>query len=216
LQSPACGTAAVATAEASARGQISVHQLVDHRLIACRRAVGDQRTIANLTTNFWFGHQGYEYLDLGRFWQIYLFIGLLLWMLLVLRGLWPLVRRRDTSRSLLFLVILSTVSIGLLFGAGLFWGEHTHISIMEYWRWWVVHLWVEGGPRFATAIVSRWSAWNGAGGAATTGIGDIIFLGGGVREHFITLLEGTLDCVGRARQRIFGARWPDGGGTRGL
>ena len=27
--------------------------------------------------NFWFGHQGYEYVDLGRFWQIFLFVGLL-------------------------------------------------------------------------------------------------------------------------------------------
>jgi nitric oxide reductase large subunit len=33
------------------------------------------------TANFWFGHQGYEYLDLGRFWQFYLFVGLLLWTL---------------------------------------------------------------------------------------------------------------------------------------
>jgi nitric oxide reductase subunit B len=37
--------------------------------------------------NFWFGHQGYEYIDLGRFWQIYLFIGLLLWVVLLLRAL---------------------------------------------------------------------------------------------------------------------------------
>ena len=26
----------------------------------------------DLTTNFFFGHQGYEYMDLGRFWQIFL------------------------------------------------------------------------------------------------------------------------------------------------
>ena len=25
---------------------------------------------------FWFGTQGYEYVDLGRFWQIVLFVGL--------------------------------------------------------------------------------------------------------------------------------------------
>lgn len=29
-------------------------------------------------SNFWIGHQGYEYLDLGRMWQILLFVGLLL------------------------------------------------------------------------------------------------------------------------------------------
>ena len=110
--------------------------------------------IDDLTINFWFGHQGYEYVDLGRFWQIYLFIGLLLWVALVLRAIWPVLKQRGNN-SLVFLVTLSTLSIGLLYGAGLLWGQHTHISIMEYWRWWVVHLWVEGVFEvFATAIIS--------------------------------------------------------------
>jgi nitric oxide reductase subunit B len=54
------------------------------------------RLIADATQNFWFGHQGYEFLDLGRFWQIYLFIGLLLWVVLVLRGMWPALKRPET------------------------------------------------------------------------------------------------------------------------
>ena len=29
------------------------------------------------TVSFYFGHQGYEYVDLGRVWQIALFVGLL-------------------------------------------------------------------------------------------------------------------------------------------
>src|SRR5690606_32839559 len=40
-----------------------------------------------LDINFWFGHQGYEYVDLGRFWQIFLFIGLMLWLVLMGRAL---------------------------------------------------------------------------------------------------------------------------------
>jgi nitric oxide reductase subunit B len=145
--------------------------------------------IANFKTNFWFGHQGYEYLDLGRFWQIYLFIGLLLWVLLVLRALWPLLKRRDQSRSLLFLVVIATVSIGLLFGAGLMWGQHTHISVMEYWRWWVVHLWVEGVFEvFATAVVATLFVRMGLvrQSVATTSVlfATIIFLGGGVLGTF--------------------------------
>ena len=122
--------------------------------------------------NFWFGHQGYEYLDLGRFWQIYLFVGLLLWTALVLRGVWPALRQQKDGRSLVFLVVIATVSIGLLFGAGLLYGQHTHISIMEYWRWWVVHLWVEGiFEVFATAIVVRAVRQDGAG--AGFGGGDV-------------------------------------------
>jgi nitric oxide reductase subunit B len=145
--------------------------------------------VANLRTNFWFGHQGYEYLDLGRFWQIYLFIGLLLWMFLLLRALWPLVRRKEQSRSLVFLVIIATLAIGLLFGAGLMWGQHTHISIMEYWRWWVVHLWVEGVFEvFATAIVATLMVRMGLvrQSVATTSVllTTIIFLGGGVLGTF--------------------------------
>ena len=40
------------------------------------------------TFNFWFGHQGFEYLDLGRGWQIFLLVGLVLWLGLMVRGLW--------------------------------------------------------------------------------------------------------------------------------
>jgi nitric oxide reductase subunit B len=146
------------------------------------------RVITDLTQNFWFGHQGYEYLDLGRFWQIYLFIGLLLWVLLVLRALWPSFKVKE-NRSLLYLVVIATVSIGLLFGAGLAYGQHTHISIMEYWRWWVVHLWVEGVFEvFATAVVSALFVYMGLVrvSVATTSVllATIIFLGGGVLGTF--------------------------------
>ena len=110
--------------------------------------------IENLNVNFWFGHQGYEYVDLGRFWQIYLFVGLLLWAFLLLRALLPAFRDKGL-RSLVSLVVLATLSIGLLYAAGFMWGKNTNIAIMEYWRWWVVHLWVEGlFEVFATAIIS--------------------------------------------------------------
>ncbi len=146
------------------------------------------RFIPDLKLNFWFGDQGYEYLDLGRFWQAYLFVGLLLWVGLVLRAMWPALQAKET-KSLLFLVVLSTVSIGLLFGAGLMYGQHTHISIMEYWRWWVVHLWVEGVFEvFATAIVAALFVRMGLVrvSVATTSVlfATLIFLGGGVLGTF--------------------------------
>ncbi|HRL21163.1 MAG TPA: cbb3-type cytochrome c oxidase subunit I, partial [Alcaligenes sp.] len=94
--------------------------------------------------NFWFGHQGYEYVDLGRFWQIIKFIGLAFWLVLMLRGMMHALRRNKGDNHLLMLLAASTVAIGLFYGSGLFYGEHTNITIMEYWRWWVVHLWVEG------------------------------------------------------------------------
>jgi nitric oxide reductase subunit B len=108
-----------------------------------------------LENNFWFGHQGWEYADIGRFWQWFLFIGLMLWLVLVGRALWPALKKRDESRSIIALFFLSTVAIGLFYGAGLLWNEHSHISIVEYWRWWLVHLWVEGFFEvFATAVIA--------------------------------------------------------------
>jgi nitric oxide reductase subunit B len=101
------------------------------------------KQIMPVELNFWLGHQGYEYLDLGRVWQIALFIGLLLWLGLMLRAFIPGFRRGG-DKNLLALLCASTIAVGLFYGAGLFYGERTHITIMEYWRWWVVHLWVEG------------------------------------------------------------------------
>ncbi len=108
-----------------------------------------------LDANFWFGHQGWEYADIGRFWQWFLFVGLILWLLLCGRALWPAMRGGGESRSIVALLFLSTVAIGLFYGAGLMWGEHTHLSLVEYLRWWLVHLWVEGFFEvFATAVIA--------------------------------------------------------------
>jgi len=139
-----------------------------------------------LEHNFWFGHQGWEYADMGRFWQWYLFIGLGLWLSLVGRALWPVLRGPHTdTQSIIGLMFLSTVAIGLFFGAALMWGEHTHISEVEYWRWWLVHLWVEGFFEvFATAVMALIFTRLGLVPAATATVAvlfaTIIFMAGGV------------------------------------
>lgn len=102
------------------------------------------KQVFTLRHGFWFGHQGYEYIDLGRFWQILLFVGLLLWLALMLRGLWPALKEKGHRRELVLLFAGASTAIGLFYGAGFFYGAKTHLTIMEYWRWWVVHLWVEG------------------------------------------------------------------------
>jgi len=95
--------------------------------------------------NFWLGHQGYEYVDLGRLWQIGKFAGIAFWLVLMARGVFPaLLAPNGQDKNLLALLTFSIVAIGLFYGSGLFYGERTHLSVMEYWRWWVVHLWVEG------------------------------------------------------------------------
>jgi nitric oxide reductase subunit B len=104
---------------------------------------------------FWFGHQGYEYVDLGRVWQAALFVGLLLWLFLIARTAIPALRQKGTSKSLITLYFLSTTGIALFYSPGLFWGMRSHLSVVEYWRWWVVHLWVEGYFEvFATVVIA--------------------------------------------------------------
>ena len=95
-------------------------------------------------------------------------------------------RRGGESQSIVGLLFLSTVAIGLFYGAGLMWGEHTHLSMVEYWRWWVVHLWVEGFFEvFATAVIALpvHAAGPGARDArATVAVlfATIVFMAGGV------------------------------------
>ena len=154
-----------------------------------------------LANNFWFGHQGWEYVDIGRFWQWFLFIGLLLWLVLVGRALWPALARKDEMSSIVGLLFLSTVAIGLLFGAGLMWGEHTHLSMVEYWRWWVVHLWVEGFFEvFAIAVISFLFVKLGLvrGKTATVNVlfATIVFMSGGILGTFHHLyFAGTTTAV---------------------
>jgi nitric oxide reductase subunit B len=108
-----------------------------------------------LVENFWFGHQGYEYVDLGRLWQILLLVGLFLWLGLMVAALLPALRRPDSSRPLLVMLVISCVAIAGFYAAGLMWGRQTNLALAEYWRWWVVHLWVEGFFEvFATVVIA--------------------------------------------------------------
>ena len=139
----------------------------------------------DVDTNWWLGHQGWEFVDLGRVWQILLFAGLMIWLALVGRALAPALKRRDENHSLVWLVFLSTICIGLFYGAGLTWGKHTSLSMVEYWRWWVVHLWVEGFFEvFATAVIAllftRLGLVRVASATWATLAATIVFLFGGI------------------------------------
>jgi nitric oxide reductase subunit B len=104
---------------------------------------------------FYFGHQGYEYIDLGRIWQIGLTIGLFLWLFLVGRCIIAAIRKGGEQKTLMTMFLISAVAIAGFYLAGLMWGRNTHLSIVEYWRWWVVHLWVEGFFEvFATVVIA--------------------------------------------------------------
>jgi nitric oxide reductase subunit B len=134
---------------------------------------------------FLWGHQGYEYVDLGRVWQILLFVGLLIWFFLVVRAVRPALKQQGEHRPLLWLFVISGGAIGLFYAAGLAWGQHTHLSIVEYWRWWVVHLWVEGFFEvFATTVIAflfmRLGLIRPTLAASSALLSATIFLAGGI------------------------------------
>ena len=142
-----------------------------------------------LVENFYFGHQGYEYIELGRFWQILLLVGLFLWLFLMVRALIPALKRKDESRHLLLLFVLSSVAIAAFYGAGLMYGRQTHMAIAEYWRWWVVHLWVEGFFEvFATVVAaflfSRLGLLRIKVASTAVLFSTIVFLAGGILGTF--------------------------------
>ncbi len=154
-----------------------------------------------LGANFWFGHQGYEYVDLGRFWQLFLFVGLWLWLFLMGRALWPAFKQPGEHRHLLALFQIASTAIALFYSAGLMWGRQTHYAIAEYWRWWVVHLWVEGFFEvFATVVIAfpftRMGLLRTITATAAVLFSTTIFLAGGIIGTFHHLyFSGTPTAV---------------------
>ena len=104
---------------------------------------------------FWLGHQGWEYLELGRLWQILLLVGLLIWLGLVVRALKSHFAAGQDKWGLPHFLAYSAVAVVGFFGFGLLYDPNSHLTIADFWRWWVVHTWVEGAFEFfaAAAIV---------------------------------------------------------------
>lgn len=103
---------------------------------------------------FWWGHQGWEYLDLGRAWQVLLAVGLVLWLVLLGREVLPL-RRHPEHGEVASLFLYTAVAIPLFYLPALFFGSTTHFSVVDTWRFWIIHLWVEGFfELFVTVLVA--------------------------------------------------------------
>jgi len=89
------------------------------------------------------GHQGWEYLDLGRMWQVLLAGGLALWLVLLYRAAAP--ARRDPERAeVTNLFLLAAVAIPLFYLPALFFKSTTNYAVVDMWRFWIIHMWVEG------------------------------------------------------------------------
>ncbi len=115
---------------------------------------------------FWFGNQGLSYLELGRFWQIAFFGALAMWSWLICRAFWPsrelwraAAKQFWTGRIRLEnLLWAATINIAVLYAFGMvpLTGVEKSFTITDFWRWWVVHLWVEQSFEFYAAAMSAY------------------------------------------------------------
>ncbi len=106
---------------------------------------------------FWLGHQGWEFLELGRLWQILLFLGLIAWLLIVYRPLAKHLKRNPKNEfsALVIFYLFSAILVVGFFGFGMLYGKGSHFTLADYWRWFVVHIWVESiFEFFGIAIIS--------------------------------------------------------------
>ena len=103
-------------------------------------------------TWFWFGHQGWEYLELGRAWQIMLAIALLFWFGLLVRALIPAWRDPE-RREIVGLFLCAALAIPIFYLPAMFFDGTTHFSIVDTWRFWIIHLWVEGFFEFFVTVM---------------------------------------------------------------
>ncbi len=128
-------------------------------IVALGSLLGEVAGIYGLLGDWWFwlGHQGWEFLELGRFWQILLFVGLIAWLLIVYRPIANHLKlgHKDEFSSLMMFYVLSAILVVLFFGFGLLYGKGSHFTVADYWRWFVVHIWVESiFEFFGVAVMS--------------------------------------------------------------
>ncbi len=95
-------------------------------------------------TWWWLGTQGWEYLELGRLWMLLLIAGMGIWLYIVARGLRAALKAESDRGGLTHLLLYSSAAIPVFYCFGLFVNRGSHITMADYWRWWLIHLWVEG------------------------------------------------------------------------
>lgn len=101
---------------------------------------------------YWIGHQGWEYLEPGKVWQGLLYIVFALWVLILYRGLKPVMTRKQPW-ALPNWLVYATISILVLLCSGLMFTPTTNFVIADFWRWMVIHMWAEAFFEVFTTIL---------------------------------------------------------------
>jgi nitric oxide reductase subunit B len=100
----------------------------------------------------WFGNQGFTFLDLGRFWQILLTIGLFFWVVILYRGLRKKLPTEHVG-NLPWLFFFAALAIPAFYAVGLLVQTNSNFTTTDFWRFWVVHLWVEDFLELFTTVI---------------------------------------------------------------
>jgi nitric oxide reductase subunit B len=162
--------------------------LVALTVVVVGSLIGSWASVQGILTgdnSFMFGHQGYEYVELGRLWQLLLIGGMVFWLWLMFRALKPALKAEGNRTGLNHFFLYSAITIPLFYASGLMYTNHTPVSVAEYWRWWVVHLWVEGFFEvFATVAIAYLCSELGflkkSSALRATYLTTILYLGSGV------------------------------------
>lgn len=133
---------------------------------------------------FWIGNQGSEYLDLGRLWQYLLIAGFSFWLWLLFRALRPIFSN-PKAKEFGLLFFLAAAAIPIFYIPALFYHHDTHFTLIDNWRFWIIHLWVEGFFEvFATVLTATIFVYMGVTSLTTAKrviyLDIILYLGAGV------------------------------------
>lgn len=133
---------------------------------------------------FWFGNEGRELLNLGRVWDIGLVVGLVFWFLLII----SLIKKTATNNPLVGTIIWAAFGIATLYIAGMM-PIHKimpNYTVDDYYRWWVIHLWVElTFELFAAGVIAFFTVTVGLISHKTAV--KVMFF-----ELFLIMMSGTL------------------------
>jgi nitric oxide reductase subunit B len=133
---------------------------------------------------FWFGHQGWEYLELGRAWQVLLALGLAFWMILLFRALAP-ARNNPEKCEISSLFLYAALAIPIFYLPAMFFNSTSNFTVVDTWRFRIIHLWVEGFfELFVTVMVATIFFQLGVVSRATAArvvyLDAILYLGSGI------------------------------------
>lgn len=101
---------------------------------------------------YWLGHQGWEYVEMGKVWQIMLALVFVLWAFTLYQGIKPVMKLKQPW-ALPNWLIYSTFSIIILFISGFIATPRTNFVIADFWRWMVVHMWAEAFFEVFTTVL---------------------------------------------------------------